>query len=104
MKFNQELIKKYFKGLSQKLGRNLLIIFVLFLLLDLCLGFVFFYRYYWKGIEKEVELPPPLKLNQALLNKFSSERTARENALKEIENKVYPDPFRGFAIEESAGQ
>jgi|GEM_PF-3036318 len=70
----------------------------LFLLLDLIVAGILFWFFAQRATEMEIEAPPPLVLNQALLNDFSSQYSQREIKFQEIQSKYYPDCFRSIYI------
>lgn len=93
-------IKKPLIKLLKKFWKNLFLILIFLLLLDLILGGIFFQIFYLRAQEKEPQIILPLKINQVLLEKFSSQYSERESIFKESENKEYPDPFQGIIAEE----
>lgn len=97
---NKKIIKKELLKILQKLSQNLFLVLVFLLVLDLIIGGLFFWKYYLKAQAREIMLPPVLKINQALLNKFSSQYLKREKIFQAAETKQYPDPFQGIIIEE----
>jgi hypothetical protein len=99
MKIKKEKIKIVLKRIFQRFGKNLFSLLILLLVLDLLLGGIFFWKYCLKKGEERFQLPPPLKINQALLKKFSSDFAKREAVFKSIPQKQYPDPFRGLLTE-----
>ncbi len=89
------IIFKIKKGLIKtlkKIWQNVFLLLFLFLILDLIIGVGFFLKYY-----SEQEKPEDysiLRVNQDLLDNFSSEFQKREENFKNTENKTYLDLFR----------
>ena len=91
------------EGLSQtlkKISSNLLLVLVLFLVLDLVLGGIFFWQYYLKAEKEEPQVILPLKINQALLQRFSSAWQEREELFGQAALKQYPELFNLTLSEE----
>lgn len=66
----------------------------LVLILDLVLAGIFFWNCCLK--EKTIQPLPSLKINQQALEKISFGLNRKEAIFKQIEQKDYPDPFRGI--------
>jgi len=94
MKLRKEKIKEGVKTILKKFCLNLWLLLVLLLVLDLVLGGVFFWKYYLKAEEKEITFSPPLKINQSLVNEFSSLTEEREKLFDRAQNKDYPQLFQ----------
>ena len=93
-------IKKVSRKLLQKLNKNIVLVFLLFLCLDLIFG-VFFFWYYDIRVEKKIiERQTPLRLNQGLLNNFSSSYQEKQENYFQIAEKNYKDCFKAFFVEE----
>ncbi|MBZ9572716.1 hypothetical protein KJA17_00770 [Patescibacteria group bacterium] len=95
MKIKINKVKENLIELLKKFWQNLFLILILLLVLDLILGGIFFWKYYLRPQEKELQIIPPLKISQGLMEKVSGEWARRESIFKEAEEKEYPDPFRG---------
>lgn len=93
MKINPAKIKKSTAKLLKKFWQNLFLMMLLLFLLDLIFGWLLLYRYYLK-IEETVQIPSPLKINEVLLNQFSSQWVSREEVFRAADEKQYPNPFR----------
>ena len=83
----------------KKLWQNLILLMIFFLVLDLIFGGIFFFKYYLLAKEKEPQVYIPLKINQTLMEKFSSEWQNREKIFKAAEEKEYPNPFQEIPSE-----
>lgn len=95
MKLEFGKIKENLPKSLKKLWQKLWLILILLLVLDLILGGVLFWKYYLQAQEKASPVISPLKINQALMEKVSTQWTQREIIFEEAEEKEYLDPFRG---------
>lgn len=100
MKLEFGKIKENLLRSLKKFWQKLWLLLILLLILDLILGGVFFWKYYLQVREKESPIIFPLKINQALMEKVSTEWLKREIIFEEAEEKEYLDPFRGTPLEE----
>ena len=88
-------IKKIFQRLPSILGKHAFSTFLALLLLSLALGGFCFYKYGFLSERAELAIPKkPLQLNEEMYNRILGEWESREQRLKEIDVKQYPDPFR----------
>ncbi len=88
-------IKRIFQRLPRILGRQAFLTFLALLLLSLALGGLCFYKYGFLAARVELQIPKkPLQLNEEMYNRILGEWEGREQRLKEIDVKQYPDPFR----------
>lgn len=88
-------IKKIFQCLPRVLGKQAFLTFLAFLLLSLVLGGFCFYKYGFLAERAELQIPKkPLQLNEEMYSRILGEWEVREQRLKEIDAKQYPDPFR----------
>ena len=88
-------IKKFFQRLPRILGKHGFLTFLALWLLSLALGGFCFYKYGILAARVELQIPKkPLQLNEEMYNRILGEWEAREQRLKEIDVKQYPDPFR----------
>lgn len=86
-------IKKGLVALFKKISQNLFLVLLFLLLLDAVLGWLFFWKYYLKSDEANVQITQPVKLNQALKTKTFSVWEEKEAASLAAKTKTYPDPF-----------
>jgi len=98
MKVEDKKVKEGLKKILKRFWQNLILLLVLLLVLDLVLGGFFSWKYYLK--EKEISNPFPLKINQALIEKFSSTWEEKEIIFKAAEDKQYPELFRLTIVNE----
>ncbi len=98
MKIKGKKIKQGVRNIFKKLFQKIYLIFVLLVILNLILGEFFFWKYYLKAEEKEIEIPSSLKIDQTLLNKFSLNQREREELFKAALNKDYPELFSSSAL------
>ncbi|MDI6883308.1 MAG: hypothetical protein QMC93_02435 [Patescibacteria group bacterium] len=87
-------IKKIISKVLKEFWQNLFLVLIFLLILDLIIGGIFFFEYYLKEKRGEFQVPPALKINQNLLNKFSSDWQDREINFERAKEKEYLDPFR----------
>lgn len=87
-------IKKSLVKTAEKMWQDVYLLFFLFLILDIIIGFGFFLKYYL--YQEKIEAYPLPKINQDLLNDFSAEFQKREQNFKNADNKTYSDPFKGI--------
>lgn len=95
MKMKPAKIKESLLALLKKLWRNLFLMMILLLLLDLILAGILFNKYYLKVEQEKVQPPIPLKINENLLNQFSSEWQRREEVFQAAASRPYPNLFQG---------
>jgi len=100
MKLESGKIKENLQKSLKKFWQNLWLLLSLLLILDLILGGVLFWKYYLQAREKESLIIFPLKVNQALMEKVSTQWTQREIIFEGAQEKEYLDPFCGTLLEE----
>ncbi len=99
MKLGSGKIKENLQKSLKKFWQKLWLLLILLLILDLVLGGVLFWKYYLQAQEKKSPVIFPLKINQALMEKVSTEWAEREIIFEGAEEKEYLDPFRGILSE-----
>lgn len=87
-------IKEGLVKILKKIWENLFFLFLFFLILDLIIGMGFFLKYYF--YQEKIEDYEVIKIDQILLDNFSSQIQKREENFKKAENKTYLDPFKGL--------
>jgi len=87
-------IKEGLVKIFKKIWGNLFFLLLFFLILDLIIGIGFFLKYYL--YQEKIEDYEIIKIDQVLLDNFSSQVQKREENFKKIENKTYLNPFKGF--------
>ena len=88
-------IKKIFQRLLKILGKHAFLTFLALLLLSLALGGISFYKYGFLAARAKLQIiKKPLQSNVEMYNRILGEWEDREQRLKEIDVKQYPDPFR----------
>lgn len=95
MKLEFGKIKESLRESFKKFWQKLWLLLVLLLILDLILGGVIFWKYYFQAQEKESLIISPLKINQALMEKVSTQWSQKEIIFEAAQEKEYLDPFRG---------
>ncbi len=75
---------------------HIYLVLILFLLIDLLILFLFFWQLYLNLDTQTLETPTSLKMDQALLQDFSSQYDTRQVNFDNALSKSYPDPFIGF--------
>ena len=90
--------RSVFKAVCRKFSRCIYLVLILFILIDIIFGGILLWRYGIRGEKREVLLPPPLILNQALLNEFSSRSAQKQVILETLSQKQYLDSFIGPII------
>ena len=88
-------IKRIFQRLPIILGKHAFLTFLALLLLSLLSGGFCFYKYGFLAGRAELEIPKKtLQFNEETYSRILKEWESREQRLKEIDVKQYPDPFR----------
>ena len=95
MNSEKKTIQKTFQAVCRKLGKRIVLVLLLFILIDVIIGGVLLWRYGIRGEKREVFLPPPLILNQALLDQFSVRANQKKAVLETLLRKQYFDSFIG---------
>ena len=93
MKLRGEKIKKGVINILKKFSQNLWLFLVFLLILDLLFGGIFFWKYYLQAKAREVQRAAYLRINQALMERFSEEWAQRERIFQQAETKEYPNLF-----------
>ena len=92
MELNTEKIKEQTKNFLTKVWRNLFLILLFLLLLDLIIGGILFWQHFLSSQQKE-QTTPSLTINKDLAEKISNEWAKRDNLFENAAEKEYPDPF-----------
>ena len=99
MKTKIKKIKEVFKKITEKVWQNLFLILIFLLGLDLILGGIFFWKYYFKKAGENIKTLPSLKINQALVEKILPKWKERDKNFEKALEKQYLDLFQGISIE-----
>ena len=91
-KLNTEKIKEQTKSFLIKIWRNLSLILLFFLILDLIIGGILFWQYFINP-QQEEQITPSLAINKDLAEKISNEWIKRDALFENAAEKEYPDPF-----------
>jgi len=97
MEINLSKSKKQAKKLFLILWENLFWILILLFLFDFVIAGLLFYSYFWQREETKIEAPPPLQVNQDLVNLFTNMWQEKQENFENVLYKSYLDPFRGFS-------
>jgi hypothetical protein len=84
-------IKEFLVKALKKVWQNLFLFLFFLLFLDLVIAAVLFFKYSLQN--GKIETVSPLKINQGLIDKFSSENQKREKLFQEAKDKIYSDIF-----------
>ena len=88
-------LRKTFKKILDIFWHNLALLLLLFLIIDILAGLLFFWVFF---VNREAELsaiPVPTRINETLLNDFFLARQAREEIFSQALSKEHFDPFGG---------
>lgn len=99
MNSEKQKIKKAFKAVCSKFSRCIFLFLLLFILIDIIIGGILLWRYGIRGEKREVLLPPPLMLNQPLLDQFSLRDVEKQAVSETLGQKQYFDSFVGPTVE-----
>jgi hypothetical protein len=88
-------IKEFIGNILKLFWQKLFLVLLLFLVLDLIIGTVFFFNHYLSVQERGKSFFLPLKINQTLANNFLKNFQEREKLFKTVSEKYYPNLFSG---------
>ena len=94
MKVDINKIKKELKPILNVFWQKLFLVLILFIVIDLLIGSLFFYSYYVKAQEEESAAPLLLGVNQVMLEGVFSKWDEKEVKFKEAISGEFPDFFR----------
>ncbi len=86
-------MNKKLKTIIEKIRLNMIFVLLIFLLIDLMIGGILFWYYGFYGINKDLQVTPPLVLNQSSLDEFSSRYSIREIEYNKALYKKYNNCF-----------
>lgn len=86
--------KEFLKKVLKKLIGNVFLLFIFLLVLDLIIGSLIFWHYGFSVRGRDIQVPPPLTLNQKLLNDFEDDYIIREKDYSNVLYKEYQNIFK----------
>ncbi len=93
--FNLNKCQKILKCLLLFLSEHIFAVFLILILVILVLAGLIFYQYGYKVAYREAQVSiKEVQVNSQLYQKIMARFDQREEEIKEISNKNYPDPFR----------
>jgi len=93
MLFNLQSIKEGTKNILFFFWQRLALVFVIFVLIDLIIGALFFWQYYFRTQNGALMTPDGVSIEKNLASQLLEKWTERDQFFEQAPQKDRPDPF-----------